>query len=127
MSPERSLENRRALACAFIANLPTTRHPIDRLKVVAKSVRLVVCRGDPERGDIFTGVCRVLAVPSSGEDALGDELFGHVSPDSMGRKKPAPKLTAGTPKRTRGRTGWGRGEADATWPSRTASERDGPG
>ena len=76
--PGRPQEDRRALARAFIAkavwDLPTTRHLIDRLKVDPTLRRLcgwVACRGDPERGDVFTGVCRVLAVPYSGEDARG--------------------------------------------------------
>ena len=40
------------------------------------------------------------------EDALGDALIGHVSRDPTaieGREKPAPKPTAETPKRKRGR------------------------
>ena len=76
--PGRPQEDRRALARGFIAkavwDLPTTRHLIDRLKVDPPLRRLCGwsrCTGDTERGDVFAGVCRVLAVPSCGEDARG--------------------------------------------------------
>ncbi len=46
-------------------DMPTTRHPIDWLKVVAKTARLVACRGDSERGDVFTGAMSgILSLPS---------------------------------------------------------------
>ena len=52
-------------------------------------------------------------------EALGDTLIGHVSRDSTaieGRERPAPKLTAETPKRKRG---WPRkGEAKPKQPGR---------
>ena len=76
--PGRPQEDRRALARGFIAKAvwdPADDPPSDRQAQggpdAAETVRLVACRGDPERGDVFTGVCRVLAVPYSGEDARG--------------------------------------------------------
>ena len=65
--PGRPVEDRAALARAFIAkavfDVPTTRALIERLeadKTLRRAVRLDLARGDPERGDVFAGLRRVL-------------------------------------------------------------------
>lgn len=85
--PGRPQEDRRALARGFIAkavwDLSTTRHLIDRLMVDPTLRRLC-------------GWSRIAEVPS-------EATFSRDSTAFEGREKPAPKLTAETPKRKRGR------------------------
>ena len=139
--PGRPQEDRRALARGFIAkavwDLPTTRHLIDRLKVDPTLRRLC-------------GWSRVVEIPSEAtfsrafaefsqfripermhealvEEAMGDELIGHVSRDSTAieaREKPAPKPEADkTPKRKRGRPR--KGEEKTKKPSRLEQQVNG--
>ena len=138
-APGRPLEDRRALARAFIAkavwNCPTTRDLIDRLKVDATLRRLC-------------GWARVGAIPSEAtfsrafaafskahlaahmhavvvKDALGPELVGHISRDSTAieaRETPAPK-PAKRPKRKRGRPR--KGETVEKAPSRLERQSGG--
>lgn len=118
--PGRPLEDRRALARAFIAkavwDLPTTRDLIDRVKVDATLRRLC---GWPRVGSIPSEATfsRAFAEFSDArlaermhealvKDALGGELVGHVSRDATAieaRETPAPKPASGKPKRRRGR------------------------
>ena len=119
--PGRPLQDRRALARAFIAksvwDLPTTRDLIDRVTVDATLRR--IC-GWPRAGSVPSEATfsRAFAEFSDArlaermhealvKDALGGELVGHVSRDSTAieaRETPAPKPAAGPkPKRRRGR------------------------
>ena len=119
--PGRPLEDRRALARAFVAkavrDFPTTRDLIDRVKVDATLRRLC---GWPRAGAIpgeatfsraFAGFSEARLAERVHEalvkDALGGELVGHVSRDPTAieaRETPAPRPAAGKrPKRGRGR------------------------
>ena len=118
--PGRPVEDRAALACAFVAkavfDIATTRALIERLEVGRTLRRLCGWTGAGEVPSEAT-FSRAFAEFSEGElparvhaaligKTMGDRPVGHISRDATAieaREKPRPRLRAETPKRRRGR------------------------